>query len=200
MIRFIILLALCVPAVARAQPATDVRINGGFGSEILGGRNVHSGGGRLNGMLTFALGEARIRPTVGIGGTLSFGELSVKDMRALDGKVDLAMATYGPQAQVGLRWVDGGFLDNRIYASFALLRVSLDSRLMLDAVPGVGGTIGMRGAIGASWADTMYVKIKDDGSDPTASLLRWIAPTQFEVAWERGAGSNRYGIMLGWGL
>ena len=121
------------------------------------------------------------------------------------GSVDLALNTFGPEARLGVRFANGGFVDNRVYASFAALRVNKDRRLALDAVPGVSesNARGYRASLGASWADTIgkhatadHYSGKQDGADWLIVLL----PSQGEIAWERDAGSNRMGVMLGWGI
>jgi hypothetical protein len=125
-------------------------------------------------------------------------------MRALDGSVSLALTTFGPEAQLGLRFANGGFVDNRIYASFAVLHVNKDRRLALDAVPGVSDSNqrGYRAAIGATWIDTLVTTVSEQhhGRDHEFDFLTILLPSQAELAWERDAGSDRYGLMVGWGL
>jgi len=137
-----------------------------------------------------------VRPMIGGGATLGLGKLSVHDPRALDGSVDIRYFDYGPQVQLGLRFVNGGIVDTRVFASFAYLRTELDERLRIDAVGGVGGNRGMRASLGMNWADYPG---RDDGRRGTDYLLL-LLPQQLELGWMRSAGSDRLGITMSYGI
>jgi len=144
-----------------------------------------------------SVGTWHVQPDLALGVTFAYGALGVEDARALDGTVSIGYRDWGPEAQLGLRWVDGGIVDTRVFASFSYLRVDLDSRLMLDAVEGVGGNRGMRATIGATWADRVF---RDRGENSGIDWLLLFAPQQVEAGWLRSAGSDRYGITLSWGF
>jgi hypothetical protein len=104
---------------------------------------------------------------IGGGATLGLGKLSVDDPRALDGSVDIRYFDYGPEAQLGVRFVNGGIVDTRMFASFAYLRTELDERLMIDAVGGV-----QRGNAVLSAGATAYDRRRESGSHRPSPSLR----------------------------
>jgi hypothetical protein len=196
--------AAASPAHADAVDSTRTTLQLAAGVEMLGGAAT-SAGFRGRALVGTALGDGAVRPELAFGATFGAGTLSVADMRALDGRLSLSLRTMGPEARVGLRFVDGGFVDNRVYASFALLKVDLDRRLAFDAVPGVSdaSTRGLRAAIGGSWADSWGKKLGSccSGRDDSLVLLfLLLAPQQAELSWERDAGSDRFGVMFGYGI
>jgi len=180
------------PAVYRESErgllSTPVGLHANAGVEILGGSNVTSSGLRTHLGIDKSIGTSRVQPDLALG---------VSDARALDGTVSIGYRDWGPEAQLGLRWVDGGIVDTRVFASFSYLRVDLDSRLMLDAVEGVGGDRGMRATIGATWADRVF---RDRGENSGIDWLLLFAPQQVEAGWLRSAGSDRFGVTLSWGF
>jgi len=175
--------------------STPVGLHMNAGVEILGGSGVSSSGLRTHLGMDKSIGTWRVQPSLGLGITFAYGALRVDDLRALDGRVSIGYRDWGPEAQLGLRWVNGGIVDTRVFASFSYLRVDLDSRLMLDAVEGVEGSRGMRATIGASWAD----RIVSDRSGDLDWLLIF-APQQVEAGWLRSAGSDRFGVTLSYGI
>lgn len=176
---------------------TPVGLHANAGIEVMGGSGVSSGGLRTHLGIDKSLGKTRIQPSLGLGVTFAYQALDVDDIRALDGSVALGYRDWGPEAQLALRWVDGGIVDTRVFASFSYLRVDLDSRLMLDPVEGVGGNRGMRATVGATWADRIF---RNRGDATGLAWLLLLAPQQVEVGWLRSAGSDRYGVTLGWGF
>lgn len=190
------------PGTARAWAPVSPHINTGV--EILGGPEARSVAWRTHVGLSIPLGyRGRIRPTVGFGGTFALGSLTVEDPRALSGAVSIGYYEVGPEARIGLRWVDGGIVDPQVFASFAYLRTTLDERLMLDAVDGVEGTRGMRAAIGANWAQPqMRAVANTDGRKDSdlSGLLLLLVPNQAELTWERSCGSERIGVTLSYGI
>jgi hypothetical protein len=190
------------PGTVRAWAPVSPHLNTGL--EILGGPDAWSVASRTHVGLSIPLGyRGRIRPTIGFGGTFALGSLEVEDPRALSGTVSLGYYEVGPEARIGLRWVDGGIVDPQVFASFAYLRTTLDERLMLDAVEGVEGTRGVRAAIGASWVQPLMRAVasgdgrKDDG---LSRLMLLLVPHQAELSWERSCGSERVGVTLGYGI
>jgi hypothetical protein len=181
----------------RGLLSTPVGLHANAGVEILGGSNVTSSGLRTHLGIDKSVGTSHVQPDLALGVTFSYAALGVSDARALDGTVSIGYRDWGPEAQLGLRWVDGGIVDTRVFASFSYLRVDLDSRLMLDAVEGVGGNRGMRATIGATWADRVF---RDRGENSGLDWLLLFAPQQVEAGWLRSAGSDRYGVTLSWGF
>ena len=182
----------------RGPLSTPVGLHANAGFEVLGGGGgVTSSGLRTHLGVDKSVGTWHVQPDLALGVTFAYGALGVEDARALDGTVSIGYRDWGPEAQLGLRWVDGGIVDTRVFASFSYLRVDLDSRLMLDAVEGVGGNRGMRATIGATWADRVF---RDRGENSGIDWLLLFAPQQVEAGWLRSAGSDRYGITLSWGF
>ncbi len=161
----------------------ELHVNGGV--EITGGEGMIAGGFRGRVGVGRSFGTGTMRPQLVLGTVFGSGSISVADPRGLDGTLALGYRSFGSEAQVGLRFVNGGRVDSRIYASLAVMRVSLDQRLMFDTVAGISGSgsVGVRGALGANWADHCI-----------------FLPQQAELVYERDAGSARYGAMIGWGI
>lgn len=212
MIRFIslpasiALLVLCSTAHAESPPTGDdsdhsIAPHANIGFEALGGANAFSAGFRGHVGVDKAFGSGRVQPSIGIGGTFGLASLSVSDPRALDGTVTIGHADWGPEVQLGARWVDGGIVDTRVFASFAYLYTDLDDRLMLDAIDGVGGTRGMRASLGGNWADRQgRAAIRDDNEKDSLNWMIMLAPQQVEITFERSGGSDRYGVTFSYGL
>jgi len=160
------------------------------GEALAAGNGVSTDGMRLHGGLTQAFGDGSVRPFIGAGGTFGGGNLHKDDMRALSGTLSLGYLEYGPEAMVGVRFVDGGYLDTRVFASAAYLFTNIDQRIAIDAVDGVGNTSrGFRAAIGANWADRFE-----------NSWILYLLPQQIEVDYERSLGTARYGVTLSYGI
>ncbi|MBA3817638.1 MAG: hypothetical protein H0X17_02005 [Deltaproteobacteria bacterium] len=203
------LVGLLVPATAGAEvlPGGEaehsIAPHANIGLEMLGGVDAFSAGFRAHVGVDKAFGHGRVQPSVGIGGTFGLATLSVSDPRALDGTVSIGHFDWGPELQLGLRWVDGGLVDTRLFASFAYLYTNLDDRLMLDAIDGVEGTRGMRASIGGNWADRLgRAAVRSDLGDRDGSW-DWVillVPHQVEATFERSAGSDRYGITISYGI
>ncbi|MBA3397032.1 MAG: hypothetical protein H0T89_30665 [Deltaproteobacteria bacterium] len=201
------LLVLCSTAHAESPFAGDdsnhsIAPHANIGFELLGGADAFSAGVRGHVGVDKAFGSGRVQPSIGIGGTFGLASLSVSDPRALDGRVTIGHADWGPEVQLGARWVDGGIVDTRVFASFAYLYTDLDDRLMLDAIEGVGGTRGMRASIGGNWADRQGRAAVSDLSneEDAADWLIMLAPQQVEITFERSGGSDRYGVTISYGL
>jgi hypothetical protein len=190
------------PGTVRAWAPASPHVNTGL--EILGGAEAWSFASRTHVGLSIPLGyRGRIRPTIGFGGTFALGSLEVEDPRALSGRVSIGYYEVGPEARIGLRWVDGGIVDPQVFASFAYLRTTLDERLMLDAVEGVEGTRGMRAAVGINWVQPlMRAAANGDGTKDVdlSRLMLLLVPHQAELSWERSCGSERVGLTLSYGL
>ncbi|MCX5745113.1 MAG: hypothetical protein NT062_21720, partial [Proteobacteria bacterium] len=163
--------------------------------ELTGGEGVLGVGFRGRLAVGRSFGDGAVRPNVTIGALVGSGRLVVDDPRALGAGLALGYQSYGPELQLGLRFVagDGGHVDSRVFASVSTLRVALDPRLMLDAVPGVSraGDVGLRASLGGNWIERVT-------QVNTGGLI--FLPQQAEVVWERDAGSTRYGVLLSWGI
>lgn len=201
-----LLVLLAASSTASAETPTDSELgiapHVNIGFELLGGRDVFQGGTRAHVGIDKALGSHGVQPSIGVGGTFGLSSLSVSDPRALDGTVTIGHFDWGPEAQLGLRWVDGGAVDSRVFASFAYLFTNLDDRLMLDPIEGVQGTRGMRASLGASWADRAgrAAVASGHGEDDRYDWMILLAPQQLEITFERSAGSDRYGVTMSWGI
>ncbi|MBX3155787.1 MAG: hypothetical protein KF773_07300 [Deltaproteobacteria bacterium] len=194
------------PPPREYDPGFALHLN--IGAELLAGQSqgqaMTSFIARIHVGFSNPIGRGRVRPILGIGATAGMGILNVEDRRGLDGTVDLGHLDYGPEVQVGLRFVNGGHVDTRLFATLAYLRTNLDKRLELDAIPGVGGREGIRAALGINFADRIGVVMM---GGTTRSRRRdkaeWyiaMVPQQVELAWERSAGSDRVGAAIGWGI
>ena len=174
-------------------------LNGGL--ELTGGDGAFASAFRGRALIAGSLGSGAVRPQLAIGGTFSAGNIWLDDPRALDGSLSLGYATYGAEAQAGLRFANGGFVDSRIYASLAVFKVSTDERLMYDHVPGISNAAphGFRAAIGATWVDRL-IATDDDCHRDRCRPLSILLPHHVELAYERSAGSGRMGVFLGWGI
>jgi hypothetical protein len=219
MIRIIslsIVLATIAPQLAHADD--EVRDEGApapvaphvnFGVDLMGGSETASVVGRFHVGMDTAFGRGHVRPSIGLGITFGAGILEVGDPRALTGSLSIGYRDYGPELQLGMRWVDGGVVDTRLFASFAFVRTDIDQRLMLDTVEGVGGRFGARATLGLNWADHVPDWIRNSTKGPcidhchSTDGFEWLGiliPDQAEVGWERSAGSDRYGVTLSWGI
>lgn len=200
------IVGLASPASADDSPTpiqTKLGFNAVIGSQIVGGHGAYSGGFHADAALNVALGEGTRRVMVGAGAMLGLGAITIDDMRADDGEVDLDTFTYGPQAQLGIRFGNSRFVDNRVYLSAALLRVDLHQRVATDPALNPGNGWGTRLAIGGSWMGSYLEGPNSDSgdeADPLAEILFWIAPTQGQLVWEHDVDSNRFGVVFGWGL
>lgn len=206
--RTLLLLAIALVLSLRTGTAAadPERVPLGFhatiGVELMGGGQVLSTSTRGAASIDVPLLRGHLQPTIGAGATVALGSLSVEDPRALSGSLSLGYFEYGPEMRLGLRFVNGGVIDKQLFASLAYLRTTLDDRLMLDAVDGVGGTRGMRASVGFNYADKMIEwALPENGERDTAmNLLLLLAPQQVEVTWERSCGSDRTGVTLSWGI
>lgn len=187
------------PGLASAddQPGIAWSPHASVSLEIVGGGDQLAVIGRLQTGASVALGTGKVRPIAGFGATLGLGSVSFDDPRALDGSVSLGMVDYGPQLQLGVRWGNGGWVDNRAFASVAYLRTSVDDRVRYDPIVGADQTWGVRASIGASWAG--YVGDELAGDDQTSLLLAFL-PQQTEVVWHRSLGADHFGVAFGWGF
>jgi hypothetical protein len=194
-------------ALAQAAPGdgSAIQPHASAGGEVAGGGGALSAGFRGHAGADWAPRGDGVRPTLGVGATLGFSELSIDDPRALDGTVAVGLLDYGPEVQLGLRWADGGLVDARVFVSAAYLITDLDDRLMLDPIAGVGGTRGWRATIGGNWGDPMWRSGRErdggvDDDDDDAAWLVYLLPSQAELGWIRSGGSDRFGVTLAWGF
>jgi hypothetical protein len=171
-----------------------------IGYEYSGTSDVSSGVMRTHLGASWAFGRGRVRPMIGGGATLGLGKLSVDDPRALDGSVDIRYFDYGPEAQLGVRFVTGGIVDTRMFVSFAYLRTELDERLMIDSVGGVGGARGMRATLGVNWADSLVGPVASSNKRDQSGWYMLLLPHQAELGWMRSAGSDRIGFTVSYGI
>lgn len=190
------LLAALAPAVAHADPELLYHVDAGV--ETNGARDIVSDGFRGQLLVGTTFGHGRVRPELAAGAMVGAGALYVPDPRAVAGDVALSLISYGPAVQVGLQLYHDDEPTTRIFASAAALRVSLDSRLMIDPIAGVGGDRGDREAVGVNLARTEVVHAMCGRCDETGIFL-FLLPQQLEVTRESDAGSTRYGVAFSWG-
>ena len=204
------LVCLFVPSLALADEAREH--DTGFvlntGGEIMLGDGVVLGASRTHVAISQSFGTGSMRPQLAFGATLGAGMLVVDEPRALEGSVEVPYLDYGPELQVGLA-VGEGFVKNRVFASVAYVRASVDDRRMLDRVGALPGTDGMRITVGANWArgwaraftkESTAERSEDRDADTFAKIFLLLAPQQIEFGWARSAGSARWGVTLSYGI
>lgn len=193
---------------AHADPAATERgvsiaLHLTTGGEILGNADVTSSAWRSYLGMDAVLGRGRgLRPTLGLGGTLARGSFQIPDARALGDMLSINYFEVGPEVRLGLRWVDGGIVDTNLFASFAYVHTDADKRLAIDPVGGViPGRWGLRAALGVNWAQQIgRIAGRSTGRKDDASWLIVLLPEQLELAWERSLGSDRYGVVISYGI
>jgi hypothetical protein len=181
-----------------AQPSIHLNV----GPEVAGSSLLWSTAVRVHAGASLTFGTGSVRPMVALGGTFAGGSLSLEDRRALRGWLSLDYLEVGPEAQLGVRLVDGGYVDTRIFASMAYLRTDVDPRVRIDPVPGVGTTRGgFRLSVGGNWED-WYARMlaRASGRDRGYNALIYLFPQQVEINMERSFGVGRYGVTLGYGI
>jgi len=181
-----------------AQPSIHLNL----GPEVAGSSRISSTAVRVHAGASLTFGTGRVRPMAALGGTFAGGTLSLEDPRALTGWLSLDYLEVGPEAQLGVRFVDGGYIDTRIFVSMAYLRTDVDPRVRIDPVPGVGTTRdGFRLSIGGNWED-WYARIvkRAHGRDHGYDALIYLFPQQVEINMERSFGLGLYGVTLAYGI
>src|SRR5262249_37032251 len=123
---------------------------------------------------------------IGAGVHAATGVLEVRDPRATDGTLEVQFETVGPEARLGVVFVDGGYVDTQLYVAAAPGMVGVGRRLMDGGGDGIHGGRGMRLAIGAIFGDRL------------GDLV--FLPTSVELTRETSAGSTRTGASIGWGF
>ena len=188
-----------VSAAAHAGPL-DPLIHADGGVELEGGTEMSSVTFRGQLLLGNAFGSGRVRPEIAAGALFGDGTLYAPDPRAVDGAVGLDMVTFGPEAQVALQFYNSdGDSTTRLFASFAYMHVNLDSRLMIDPVPGVGGDHGDRATVGVNLARTIVRNSRCSTKSDCDGVFYLFLPHQAEFVREDDGGSTRYGVTLSWG-
>ncbi|MGE5182808.1 MAG: hypothetical protein ACM31C_12125 [Acidobacteriota bacterium] len=199
-IKLVLVLLLVLAARAHAEPDTTYHLDGGV--EFEGGHSVSSAAFRGHALIGKSFGDGGVRPQVAVGGTFGAGSLYVDDPRAVDGAVGVNFASYGPEVQLGLQFYREHDATWRLFASLAYMRVDLDSRLMIDPLPGVGGNHGKRASLGLNAVRAEALAASESSCsrhDCDTSWLMILLPEQVEATVEDDAGSRRYGIALSWG-
>ena len=199
--------AIFAPASARADgPRLDFHLTGG--AEVEGANGIISTSFRGQALVGAQLGSGRIRPSIAAGVVFSDGALYVEDPRAVTGSVAVGYQSIGPVVQLGLHMRDGDDHETAfVFASAAPLHTSTDTRLMLDAVPGVtsGTGTGTRASLGVNWARGVAHFVGDDlthAGETGGAAAFWLLllPQQLELTVERDTGSTRAGGTFSWGF
>jgi hypothetical protein len=195
-----ILFALVVLAPAAYASPLDPLIHADGGVELEGGTDMSSVAFRGQLLLGNSFGSGRVRPEIAAGALFGDGTLYAPDPRAVDGSVGLDMLTFGPEAQLALQFYNSdGDATTRLFASAAYMHVNLDSRLMIDAVPGVGGDHGERAAFGINFARAIVHGSRCETKSDCDGIFYLLLPHQAEFVREDDGGSTRYGVTLSWG-
>lgn len=194
-----ILLAVCaaLSSTAHADTWSSLHINTGI--EFAGGDNMFTGASRTHVGLAATPGRAGVRLSVAGGFTVGAGRLSIDDPRAIDGTLSLGYFDYGPEVQLALRFGNPSLVDNRIFVTAAYLHTQLDRRLMIDGVAGVGGSDGMRVAVGINLAE-LQAKYGLEDDKESLPMVLFLVPQQIEIGWIRSAGSDRTLFTMSWGI
>ncbi len=170
----------------------QVHVNGGF--ELLGG-DATSEAFRAHALFGGRMRNAPLVPSLSLGATFSAGGLHVDSMFA-DRTLAVGMTTIGPEllSDIDIQGV-------RIYGSVAAVRASLAGDAPIADRPDVASGWGMRAGVGINFAhaEWQYVRSESRSSESGAPLLL-IAPQQFEVTFERDAGTTRAGFCVSWGV
>jgi hypothetical protein len=194
------LVATLAPSLAAADPPDPILYHVSGGVEIESDGNITSVAFRAHGLIGHAFGDGAVRPELAAGGTLGLGGLFVPDPRAVSGDLSLSNYTYGPEAQIALQLYDGSAPTTRIFASAAYLYDTLDPRLAMDPVPGVGGDRGHRYSVGVNFAHTLVHNEDCANNNHCELILAILLPQQIEISVEDEAGSQRWGATLSWGI
>jgi hypothetical protein len=206
------LAALAVaPATARAdrddgEPMRRITL------EVVGGLRGGDGDLVLDGRATFAVVVARGAPhrqprsdrswfaAIGLHGAL--GSVIVDDERAIDGEIATRRSAWGPEARIGVGWMDDG-LRSYVFASGGMIRTS--ARAITRELPEDGEHTGARAAIGLAFPGSYRAALNRDCSaaDDRSSCELFEAfgiflPNTFEVTYERVAGASRGGVGIGY--
>jgi hypothetical protein len=194
-------LVLVVAAAAHADPL-DPALHLDAGVELEARGDVSSVAFRGQALVGNSFGSGAVRPELAAGGLFGAGTLYAPDPRAVFGSVGASVTTLGPELQAGVAFYDHEGRAARLFASVAYLHVGLDSRLMIDPVPGIrtDSTHGERGALGVNFAGAEAHHATCETKNDCGGILLFILPQQLEFAVERDAGTTRYGATLSWGI
>jgi len=180
----------------RGPVPLELQVNGGFELGVGPGRT--STVFRMAALAGGSFGSGSVRPQFAIGGVFSAGTLWHWSEDSRGRQTDYG--TYGGELQLGLRFVDGGYIDSRLYLSAAAFRVRLAEGAR-DAWS--SASPGYRFGIGTTFADRLGGVWRDRNQD-RRTREHWyvllLIPHHYEIAYERSAGSDRVGVMVGWGL
>jgi hypothetical protein len=197
-VSFAIAMLAARTAAAESVPATLPHIN--IGGEGGGGSDFSAGGARFHAGASRAFGGGKVRPTIALGATLGVSTLTIREPRAFGGKLALTAVDFGPELQLGVRFVDGGWADTRIYAGAAVLLSDMEERIEVEQFD-VHASHGVRLAIGINYSDAlMRVAGRSTGAKDDGRWLAIILPGQLEFAVTNTAGVPQVGFTIGYGL
>ncbi len=188
--------AVAMPGNARADQ-TSIHANGGI--EVLGSGDAVSAGLRLHAGYGRSFGSGSVQPTVAIGATFGWGSLHVDDAGSPTGATSTALLEAGPELTLALRFADGGWADNHVFATAAWMYASVDEEQDGRTITGVDPGSGMRFGLGVSWVGTTARAIATSTAKSDGAFM-WIVPQQLELVFERSGGFDRYGAVLAWGV
>ncbi len=197
-----LVVAVVIVLASRAYADTDTTYHLDGGVEFEGGHDVSSTAFRGHALVGNSFGSGRVRPQLAAGLTFGGGSLYVDDPRAVDSAVGVNFWSVGPELQLGMQVYRNGDASWRLFASLAYMHVGLDSRLMIDPLPGVGGDHGERAALGINVARAAMREAREQHCAPKVcdpGFLAVLMPQQLELTTEHDAGSQRYGVAFSWG-
>ena len=132
--------------------------------------------------------KTEYRPTFAIGPTVGAGAMQL----GMTGNTQWSnYHNVGVAAQAGLRFVTGGYIDDRIYASLAILHVTVDHPTIQNQSE---RSVGVRGAFGFTFADAAARASKDHDHIFVALPHAW------EFVVENDGGATRVGFTIGYGI
>lgn len=187
---------LAAVPVAHADQAS-LHANGGL--EVLGSGNAFGAGMRFHAGYGRSFGAGSMQPTIALGGTFGWGSLRVDDPGASEGRTSLTSIEAGPELTLALRFADGGWADNHVFATAAWMYAGVRGEPQGRTVPGLDEGSAMRFGLGVSWVGTTVRTVRGSPAKSEGAFM-WLVPQQLELVFERSAGFDRYGAVVAWGL
>ena len=174
-----------------------------FGIELTADSATRADLGRIHAGFGHAFGSGTLRPSIVLGVTAAGG---VVDSRA-DGRGLGSVSEYAPELQLGLRFVNGGWVDSRVYATFAPVAVRHFDRFMdvaaREDAPPAALAQPWRLGVGYSWADRVSLGKKGDRVPEAKALHGWwnvLIPRDAEITLEHAGPTNELCMLLGYGI
>ncbi len=161
-----------------------------LGIEWLTGDSLATTAFRSSFVVGHSLGKTH-DPYLAVGPTFSIGAIDAGEMSARAWSI-------GPQLQTGAT-----VEDIRFYGNAALEHTSIGSGIISNTIATGWGT---RLGVGVDLSTLKWRGLNhlfESSRDPFSAgfgMLMMAAPTHVEIAWDHGAGMDRAGVALAWGL